>query len=478
VAHGSGDTAGAAFTGTLTINNGGALDGAKDVSWNVYASLGDTTIDAADKLVATGTIVGGLPAGGSSGALAISSSWPTVPGSYYLLAEIFATDDANTANNRPAPASVIVGAVDYSGSVSFGAGATANRPFNGTLTITNGGNRNGAAAVSCTVYASLGNTTIDAADKVVYSGTIAGGLPASGGSGPIPIGNTWPTTPGTYYLVAELQAADDYLTANNRFATGAIVVNPPNVDYTAPNITYSAAAPSTTTPGGIVEGSFQYQNVGTAAGIQPVFWTAYASLNTTLDASDTWIASGSGGPLAAGALSGVVNFSGAWPLDYGKYYLIVMVSEIEDVNSLNDRMASAATTSVGIYDESLHEPNNDYSGLSNAYDLGVTFKPGMSILINGTMSSSDMDDVTTFNTGTSSKITIAVYWNTGKANIRIFVYAGPPPATFVTGVSGTTDAISLNWQHGTPNVVRYLDLDNYGANPPLNGPYQCVISAD
>ena len=43
VAHTGGTTAGAAFTGTLTISNiGGAfgLGGSQDLYWNVYASMG------------------------------------------------------------------------------------------------------------------------------------------------------------------------------------------------------------------------------------------------------------------------------------------------------------------------------------------------------------------------------------------------------------------------------------------------------
>jgi hypothetical protein len=241
-------------------------------------------------------IASGLPAGANSGPLAFGSTWPTAAGNYYLIADLYAGDDANGANDQPVSGLVSVGAVDYTGSVTPSTGTTANRPFTGSLTINNVGTRAGAAPWTWTVYASLGNTSIDAADKVVGSATIAGGLPAGGTSGPLAFGSTWPTAPGSYYLVVEVTAADDYLTGNNRFASGVVAVTSPNVDYTVLNVTYDPSAPSTTTPGGVVRGTFDYRNAGTDGGVQTVFWTAYASRNTILDASDTWIASGIAAP--------------------------------------------------------------------------------------------------------------------------------------------------------------------------------------
>ena len=70
VAHTGGTTAGAAFTGTLTISNiGGAfgLGGSQDLYWNVYASLNDTVISADDKVVGSGMIGSGLLAGAARG---------------------------------------------------------------------------------------------------------------------------------------------------------------------------------------------------------------------------------------------------------------------------------------------------------------------------------------------------------------------------------------------------------------------------
>ena len=486
-AHTGGTTAGAGFTGTLTIsNNGGpyALAGSQNLYWNVYASLNDTVISPDDKVVGSGMIASGLLAGANSGALLIGSTWPTAAGNYYLIADLFAGDDANSANDQPASGPVSVGAVDYTGSVTPGAGTTANRPFTGSLTIDNPGNRNGAAALFWTAYASLGNTTIDGADKVVGSGTIAGGLGAGGSSGPLALGSTWPAAAGAYYLVVEVSASDDYLTGNNRFASGVVAVTSPNVDYTVLNVTYDPSAPSTTTPGGVVLGTFDYRNAGTDAGVQTVFWTAYASRNTTLDASDTWIASGIAGPLAGLSTSAApVNFSGNWPLDYGSYYLLIMVSEIEDVNGANNRVASAATTSIGMFtgplDENNNEPNNDWTTLlePNVYDLGVSMDPGMSLYMEGSMTGPptvDLDDVIGVKSATATTLTASMAWGANE-DIALYIWEGPPRVG-VKAVSITAaTSLAISWP-AVPGTQYWIDITNSGSKNI--GPYTLIITAN
>jgi hypothetical protein len=90
------------------------------------------------------------------------------------------------------------------------------------------------------------------------------------------------------------------------------------------------------------------------------------------------------------------------------------------------------------------------------------------------MSSTDMDDIVAFNTGTCTMITFSVTYASAKAQIRIFLMDGPN--TFIDGVSGTPGAISLNWTVDTAGVQRYLNLDNRGAAPPWDGPYTCVVT--
>jgi hypothetical protein len=315
---------------------------------------------------------------------------------------------------------------------------------------------------------------------MVGSGTISGGLVAGGSSGDLPINNTWPATAGKYYLIADIFAGDDGNAGNNfSFSASVDVTAPPvpNVDYLVQNVTYAGGEAN---PGGTVNGSFEYMNQGADAGFQPVFWTAYASLNTTLDGSDTWLASGPASALGGGETSiPAVTFSGLWPLDYGSYYLLVTISNLEDLVGTNDRAWSTPATAIGIFTgplaENNHEPNDDYVNLSQVYDLGVTLQPGMSIYLEGTMANTDIDDVLGVKSGTATTITASMSW-TGPQDMALYIWRGPPTAG-VKAVSITNaESLSISWA-ATPSIQYWIDVTN--GPPPKNvGPYTLIITAN
>ena len=350
--HTSGTAAGAAFTGTLTIDNAGSADGSQDVSWSVYASLGDTDMDMDDKIVATGTIPGGLGVTASPEVIAIANTWPTVAGTYYLIADLFAGDDANTTNNKPFSLGIAVAAppvadVDYLGAVVHSTGFTAGVGFTGTLTISNGGATAGVQDVSWSVYASLGNATLGAGDTLVASGVISGGLGAGDSTVPaLSIANSWPATAGTYFLVADIQASDDVNAGNDQPSSGAVTVSLP-ADYSG---VLSAGTP--TRAGGSFTSSLTISN-GAAAGSRTVYWSVYASLgNTTIEAGDKLVGSGSLAGLGAGASTvPALSISNSWPTATGDYYLVARIQADDDVNTANNTPFSAVVA-VGATDYS------------------------------------------------------------------------------------------------------------------------------
>ncbi len=212
----------------MNITNGGSTNGTQDVSWYVYASLGNATIEAGDKLVGSGSIPGGLAASDSTGALPIGNTWPAAAGTYYLVADIQAADDVNLTNNQPASGAVVVTpapipAPDYGGTVSTGTPTRAGGSFNATLTINNGSVIGGSSTVYWSVYASLGDTIVDGTDKLVGSGILAA-LGPSGSSGPLPFSNSWPAATGNYYLVAQILADDETAPGNNAPFSAVIAV--------------------------------------------------------------------------------------------------------------------------------------------------------------------------------------------------------------------------------------------------------------
>ena len=335
----------------MTITNGGSTNGTQDVSWYVYASLGNATIEAGDKLVASGTIPGGLAAGGSTGALGIANTWPPTAGTYYLVADIQAADDVNLTNNQPASGAVVVTpapipAPDYSGTVSTGAptraGGSLQRHADGQQRAAVGG----ASTVYWSVYASLGDTIVDGGDKLVGSGILAA-LGPSGSSGPLPFSSSWPTATGNYYLVAQILADDETAPGNNAPFSAVIAVGV--TDYSG-----AVAHTGGTTAGAVFTGTLTISNNGGAfalGGSQNLYWNVYASLGDIVISADDkvvgtgMIASG----LLAGANSGPLPFGGTWPATAGNYYLIADLFAGDDANSANDQPASGLVT-VGAVD--------------------------------------------------------------------------------------------------------------------------------
>jgi hypothetical protein len=480
VLHLSGTGAGAVVDGEFVLENIGTDDGVSTVEWNVYASI-NTSVDAGDALVASDT-ESPLTASEAPRTIPFTGTWPADPGSYYLVVKVNAFDETqvgNDTNNTTATAStiaVIVADIDYYADAISAAAGVAGDTLSCTFDLHNSGTDSGVSSVVWNLYVSA-NTTLDAGDYLATWGTAAA-LGAGASTTITPSGATWPITPGDYYLIVEIESSEDVAagkTANDVAVSGSTFhAAAPDVDYMVNSVAFVSAG-STWIPDGAVNGSFVYKNNGTNNGTQPVSWEAYASLDAFVDAGDVLIDSGSGlPPLDAGALSGSISFSGKWPLDYDEYYLVVQLMSSDELNPADNYGATSTPEAVGYFDEEAHETNNDYTNLTDFYDLGVTLKPGMSIEIKGYMSGSDLDDIMAFNTGTCSMITFAVTYSSDKAQIRIYVMDGPN--NFIDGVSGTPGAISLNWTVDLAGVQRYLNLDNRGANPAYDGNYSCVIT--
>ncbi len=112
--------------------------------------------------------------------------------------------------------------------------------------------------------------------------------------------------------------------------------NRPDVDY------YPDSISSTDTPaaGAPLTGSFTCTNRGSEDGSVDITWECYSSYDKTLNGDDLYITGGTLSPLKAG-VSQTVDFSGAWPLTDGQYYLILNLSAEDDVYSYNDRRVSS-----------------------------------------------------------------------------------------------------------------------------------------
>lgn len=399
----------------------------------------------------------------------------------YIASDMAGTDTIQVTDNNghTATATVIVTMiftnVDYTiTSISFPATATAGGtvPAGYFFRVQNTGSAGGGYPVNWRVYISE-DGTLGGGDLMLCSGTTPA-LPAGATSPDLVLTGTWPYQSGSHTLFVTISALDDLNTVNNTSSGSSLTLSAPDVDYQVLTVSVD---PGVQNPGQTVSGSFQYENIGIDNGYpsQKVNWQVYASLNTTIDADDTWIDSGEGLPaLDAGVTSAAQSYSGTWPLDYGDYYLIVRVSCPEDIDTSNNWGDNGSAIAVGYFDESVHEPNDDYIGLSDFYDLQITFQPGMSIHVAGSLGSTDTVDIMAFDTGTCTMITFAVSWSSGDSDINIYVMDAPN--NFLQGVGGTIDAISLNWTVDASGVMRWVDLENDSVAPLLNGPYTMVIT--
>jgi hypothetical protein len=258
--------------------------------------------------------------------------------------------------------------------------------------------------------------------------------------------------------------------ANNQGNTAApVVVTAPSIDYIVTAVNYVGGF---TLPTGAVNGNFTYRNQNANNGVQQVSYSVYASTDTTLDASDVLVASGSVPPLNGVASGGPIAFSGTWPLTYGSYYLIVKVSAFDDVNNGNNTAADAAPTNVGIFTET--ETNNDCVTFFDAGDLlntgvtGVRMRPGMSLRVTGAMPAPDSDEVFKIDTGTATSVTATwTITNSGASNGMGIYFYKPGPATILYGWSlagaAGMNMISMPWTVDVGNSTRYVDLFNYNS---------------
>ncbi len=233
--------------------------------------------------------------------------------------------------------------MDYSATAPTHAGPlVAGGPISESFTLQNIGTDAGSQSVHWTAYVSSDAlTTISAGDTIVNAGT-TGPLGAAPASTSIGITGTWPSAHGPYFLKVKLSAADDINTANN--IQVSTVYNTTYVDYTPPASQILSTGGQIA--GGPLNGEFTIQNLGTANGTQNIAWTAYVAPTLTPTVV-TQVASGTTGPVGAGATSGFIPFAGTWPTSLApnnNFVLVVSLSSPEDTVPANN-----VGTSVAVY---------------------------------------------------------------------------------------------------------------------------------
>ncbi len=479
---------GGSLAGNFTLHNLGSVTGIQTVHWVVYASPGNTVIDGADTVVASGSVAA-LGAGGTQAGIGFTGTWPAAFGTYYLIVLVTAGDDQPPGGKTGASVALTVTRVDYAvTAVNFVSGTAAGAPFTANFTVRNNGDASGTQNLYWSAYASLTNSTLDAGDTLIASNFISGGL-ASGTQQVIGFGGSWPSNPanGNYYLIVSVSAADEstgLISDDTNHTVAAVAVVPPNVDYIVVPLSVTGTMVPPVAPATPVSGTFQYKNQGLNNGSQWVSWAVYASPNPTLDSYAITIASGMAPPLNAGQPSGAIPFSGTWPLTYGNYYLLVWVGAQEDVNPGNNTAASVGTSPVGIYTGIVQLGNP--ATWTNFTDLtGVKLQPGMTIAVHMTSMPSYLYQLLQFNTGTANAFTAT--WSidvpmlpppgNNTPDLGLLYYTAPGVLDGVQSYwLASVNSISIRFIPDAQSQVRMLGL--YNARPKVLTSNTLIISAE
>lgn len=307
--------AGSNFTAEFSIENNGSAAGSKPISWTLFASA-DTSIGGVDdRIAATGSLAA-TAAGSTTPVSVTSGSWPSEPGNYYLLVDVYAADDLSVADNRnqsagttqiyapltisPSVAAVYTGqSVDIA--VSGGTGV-----YSYSFSQTDSGSP-GIAGDTYTAGSSPGTDIVEVRDD-----TYPGWAPATA---TISVTSTPPPPPG-------------------------------DVEYVVSSFTSNDTTPGATAS---IGESFTLRNIGADSGTASISWAAYVSQDNAfgLSAGDKIVDSGTEPELdgedgfAGGSDETSIPLDGEWPSNPGTYYVKVRESA-DDETTTNEWFVSNA----------------------------------------------------------------------------------------------------------------------------------------
>ena len=324
---------GATFTLSATVRNDG--DGSAVATTLRYYRSTDATITTADTQVGTDAVAQLAASGTSSESVSLTA--PSTPGTYYYGACVEAvTDESDTTNNcsssvqvtvpEPEPDLVVSASVNDSGP---DAGAT----FTLSATVRNDGD--GSAAATTLRYYRSTDATITTADTQVGTDPVAQ-LAASGTSSES-VSLTAPSTAGTYYYGACVDAVtDESDTTNNCSSSVTVTVATPDLAVAAPSVTDSTPDAGATFT---LSATVRNDGDGSAAATTLRY---YRSTDATITTADTQVGTDEVGVLAAsGTSSESVSLTASSTA--GTYYYGACVDAVTDESDTTNNCSSSVT---------------------------------------------------------------------------------------------------------------------------------------
>ena len=335
-------TAGASFTLNAMVRNQG--NGRSAFTTLRYYSSTDSTITTGDTEVGTDS-VSALDASESEDESARLAA-PSAPGTYYYGACVDAVSgDSDTTNNCSAAVVVTVGAAPAPDLVVDTPTVSDHAPVAGariTLNATVRNQGNGSSSFTTVRYYRSIDSTITTGDTEVGTDSASSLDPSQSGDESISL--TAPSTPGTYYYGACLDAVSGESDSTNNCSVAVTVTvgAGPAPDLVVDTPTVSESAP---TAGASFTLSASARNQGNGSS---VFTTLryYQSTDSTITTGDTEVGTDSVSSLDA-AESGGESISLTAPSTSGTYYYGACVDAVPDESDTTNNCSAAVTVTVG-----------------------------------------------------------------------------------------------------------------------------------
>ena len=366
---------GGAFTLSATVSNQG--DGESAATTLRHYLSTDATITTSDTAVGT-VAVGTLAAAGTSSE-SISLTAPSTAGTYYYGACVDAvTGESDTTNNCSASVQVDVSAQPTSPDLSVGSPSVSDSsPETGgafmlSATVSNQGG--GESAATTLRYYLSTDATITTSDTAV--GTVAVGTLAAAGTSSESISLTAPSTAGTYYYGACVDAvAEEFDTTNN--CSTAIEVNvlesdsesggQPDLMVASPRVSDDGPAVGTT-----FTLSVTVNNAGDGASPSAMM-RYYRSTDSTITTSDTPAGTDEVGELGASG-SGSKSVELTAPSTPGAYYYGACVDAVTKESDTTNNCSPSVEVNVPKSEpQSEGDPDLSIPAVSAATSPGGTY---------------------------------------------------------------------------------------------------------
>ena len=326
---------GATFTLSATVRNDGAGSAAA-TTLRYYRST-DATITTSDTQVGTDAVAG-LAASGTSDE-SVSVTAPSTAGTYYYGACVDSvTDESDTTNNCSSSVTVMVATPDLVVATPSVTDSTPDAGATFTLSATVRNDGAGSAAATTLRYYRSTDATITTSDTQVGTDAVAG-LAASGTSDES-VSVTAPSTAGTYYYGACVDAVtDESDTTNNCSSSVTVMVATPDLVVATPSVT-----DSTPDAGATFTLSATVRNDGSESSAATTL-RYYRSTDATVTTSDTQVGTDAVAGLAASGTSDE-SVSLTAPSTAGTYYYGACVDAVTGESDTTNNCSSSVQVTV------------------------------------------------------------------------------------------------------------------------------------